>query len=393
MGVGEIVVLFAVIIVFYTYLGYGILVFVLNHLFRKNTSSSKVDLQKKLPTLTLLIAAYNEEECIESKILNSLSLKYPENLIKYLFITDGSTDATNQIIKNYPNIIHLFQKERQGKIAATKRAMEHVDTDVVVYTDANTIINKSALLEIVKHYEDPKVGGVACEKKVQVQSEDSASGAGEGFYWKYESFLKKQDSKFYSVVGAAGELFSIRTKLFEPIPSDSIIEDFYLTMRIAERGYAIKYEPNAYATEDPSDSVSEEYKRKTRIAAGGIQSIIRLKSLLSPFKLPQLSFLYISHRVLRWSLTPIMLVVILTMSIYLALTGSAIGLALTGLQLVFYTFALIGYVLRDRKLSIKIFYIPFYFTFMNYAVFVGAYRYFKGSQSVVWEKSKRKITK
>ena len=267
--------------------------------------------------------------------------------------------------------------------------MEYVDTDVVVFSDANTTVNNDALLKIIKHYRNPKVGGVACEKKVRVQEADSASGAGEGFYWRYESFLKQQDSDFYSVVGAAGELFSIRTKLFEPIPTDSIIEDFYMTMKIAEKGYIIKYEPQAYAIEDPSFSIAEEYKRKTRIAAGGIQSIIRLSTLLNPFNQPALTFLYISHRVLRWSLAPLLLLVILTLSIYLSINGSEVAYLLISLQLLFYSLAFIGYLLRHRKVKAKIFYIPFYFTFMNYAVFVGAIRYLSGNQSVVWEKSKR----
>jgi len=388
MGIAEIFLLIAIFIIFYSYAGYGFIVLVLNRLLNKKVTL-EVDKKAKLPTLTLLIAAYNEQDCIEEKILNSLSLDYPKNLIKILFITDGSTDNTNQIIQKFPKIVLLFEKGRKGKIAATKRAMECIDSEIVVFSDANTTINSDALLKIVKHYNNPKVGGVACEKKVRVKDIDNASGAGEGFYWRYESFLKQQDSDFYSVVGAAGELFSIRTNLFVPIPSDTIIEDFYMTMKIAQSGYVIKYEPQAYAIEDPSFSVAEEYKRKTRIAAGGIQSIIRLSSLLNPFKQPALTFLYVSHRVLRWSVAPILLLVIIALSFLLAVKGSWIGLVLIVAQIIFYLLAFVGYLLRNKKVKGKLFYIPFYFTFMNYAVYVGAMRYFRGRQSVVWEKSKR----
>ena len=389
MKAAEFLLLISILIVFYTYIGYGVILLILNKLLKNNKATHEVNKNKELPTLTLLVAAYNEQDCIEEKILNSMSLDYPKELIKLLFITDGSTDSTNRIIKNYPNIILLYEKGRNGKIAATKRAMKYVDTDIVVFSDANTTINSDALFKIVRHYNNPVVGGVACEKKVRVQSADSASGAGEGFYWRYESFLKQQDSDFHSVVGAAGELFSIRTKLFEHIPSDSIIEDFYMTMKIAEKGYIIKYEPQAYAVEDPSFSVSEEYKRKTRIAAGGIQSIVRLSSLLNPFKQPALTFLYVSHRVLRWSLTPLLLLIIMTLSALLAIKGSLFSQILVFSQIVFYFLALVGFALRNKKVKAKIFYIPFYFTFMNYAVYVGAWRYFSGSQSVVWEKSRR----
>ncbi len=388
MVIAEIFLLIAIFIIFYSYAGYGFIVLILNWLLNKKVTP-KVDKKAKLPTLTLLVAAYNEQDCIEEKILNSLSLNYPKNLIKILFITDGSTDNTNQIIQKFPNIVLLFEKSRKGKISATKRAMEYVDSEIIVFSDANTTINSDALLKIVKHYNNPKVGGVACEKKVRVKDVDNASGAGEGFYWRYESFLKQQDSDFYSVVGAAGELFSIRTKLFEPIPSDSIIEDFYMTMKIAEKGYTIKYEPQAYAIEDPSFSVSEEYKRKTRIAAGGIQSIIRLWRLLIPFKQPALTFLYVSHRVLRWSLAPLLLLVIMVLSILLAVKENLFGQVILLLQIIFYVLAFVGYALRNKKVKAKLFYIPFYFSFMNYAVYVGAFRYFAGRQSVVWEKSKR----
>lgn len=389
MVTAEIFLLIAIFIIFYTYAGYGLIVLVLNRLFNRDKGKLEDEINQELPSVTLLVAAYNEQDCIKEKILNSQSLNYPKDLLKILFITDGSTDNTNQIIKNFPNIILLFEKERSGKIAATKRAMEYVESEIVVFSDANTTINNDALHKIVRHYQDSTVGGVACEKKVRVQEVDNASGAGEGFYWKYESFLKKQDSDFYSVVGAAGELFSIRTELFEHIPSDSIIEDFYMTMKIAERGYVIRYEPEAYAIEDPSFSVSEEYKRKTRIAAGGIQSIIRLSGLLNPIKKPSLTFLYVSHRVLRWSLAPVLLLFILFGSILLALKGSLFGQIIAISQLVFYLFAMVGYALRNKKVKAKIFYIPFYFSFMNYAVYVGALRYFSGSQSVIWEKSKR----
>ena len=389
MGSSEIFLIVSIFIIFYTYAGYGLIVFIINYLFSKNKVKVKDQQNYNSPTLTLLVAAYNEEDCIEDKILNSLSLDYPKDLLQILIITDGSDDNTNDIIQKYPDIFHLYRRERKGKIAATKRAMMHVKTEIVVFSDANTTINKDALLTIVKHYQDPKVGGVACEKKVRVKDVDNASGAGEGFYWKYESFLKQQDSNFYSVVGAAGELFSIRTELFEPIPSDSIIEDFYMTMKIAEKGYVIRYEPKAYAMEDPSFSITEEYKRKTRIAAGGIQSIIRLAGLLNPFKNFPLSFLYVSHRALRWSLTPLLLLTTFVLSIILYLKGSWIGQVLTISQLVFYGFAFIGFLMRNRKVKTKIFYIPFYFVFMNYAVYLGAFKYFRGQQSVIWEKARR----
>ena len=154
---------------------------------------------------------------------------------------------------------------------------------------------------MVRHYADPTVGAIAGEKRVQMSAE--ASGAGEGLYWKYESLLKKWDSRLYSAVGAAGELFSVRTDLYAPVEKDTLIEDFVMTMRIAKQGFRIVYESEAYAVESHSADVKEELKRKIRISAGGLQAVWRLRDLLNPFKYGVLSFQYWSHRVLRWTLS------------------------------------------------------------------------------------------
>src|SRR5690606_152752 len=173
-----------------------------------------------------------------------------------------------------------------------------------------TLLNDTAVLEICKHYTDAAVGAVAGEKRVHSDAAADASAAGEGFYWKYESTLKRWDSELHTVVGSAGELFSVRRALYEPVPLDTVLDDFMISMRIAERGYRVVYEPEAYATEMASENVEEELKRKIRIAAGGIQSIARLKRAPNPFADPVLAFQYISHRVLRWTITPILLVVV-----------------------------------------------------------------------------------
>ena len=172
------------------------------------------------------------------------------------------------------------------------------------FQDANTLLNPSCVREIVKHYADPGVGGVAGEKKIITSERDKAAGAGEGIYWKYESLLKKLDSDLYSVVGAAGELFSVKTSLFHEAAEDTIIEDFVQSLQICMEGYVIRYEPNAFATETASASMREEQKRKIRIAAGAFQAMVILKGLFNVFRYPVLSFQFISHRILRWTLCP-----------------------------------------------------------------------------------------
>jgi cellulose synthase/poly-beta-1,6-N-acetylglucosamine synthase-like glycosyltransferase len=382
----------SLIIVFYTFAGYGILLYFIIRIKRifKGVKTITEDLDN-LPTCTLVVAAYNEQGFIKDKIANTLLLNYPPGKLNLLFITDGSTDDTPNIIAQYPQIQLLHQPQRGGKIVAIHRAMEFVHTDAVVFTDANTFLNKDALIKICRHYSDTTVGAVAGEKRVHFDENADASAAGEGFYWKYESALKKWDSELYSVVGAAGELFSVRRSLYQPVPADTVLDDFMISMQIAQKGYRIVYEPEAYATETASENVSEELKRKVRIAAGGIQSILRLKRLFNPFIYPVLSFQYISHRVLRWTITPFLLILSFALNIVLALEPGATGYQILLLaQILFYTLAVLGFIMEKKQLRIKVLFIPYYFCVMNYAVLAGIIRYFTSKQSAVWEKVQRK---
>lgn len=385
----EIIFWFLIFLVFYAYLGYGILLFFIiriKRFFRK----PRLYTHDELPTVTFMVAAFNEEDYIREKIDNTLALDYPKEKLKFLFVTDGSNDSTPKIVKEYPEIQLMHHPERRGKIAAVERAMPYVDTDIVIFTDANTHVNREAVHNIIRHYADPTVGGVAGEKRIKSKHSDEAAGAGEGIYWKYESQLKKWDSELYSVVGAAGELFSIRTSLFRPVPKDSLIEDFYMTLSLAMEGHRIIYEPDAYAEEEPSASVKEELKRKIRIAAGGIQSIVRLAPLLNFFKYGVLSFEYISHRVLRWTIAPLALPIIFILNLLMALEGDVFYQIIFSGQIAFYLLALVGLLLETRKIKLKVAFVPYYFCIMNYAVYKGFMRYIKGNQSVLWEKAKRR---
>ncbi len=379
-------------IVVYTFVGYGILLYIIIRIKRKVKGKPKempVDMDM-LPTCTLVVAAYNEEGFIKQKIADTLKLKYPPGKLKLLFVTDGSNDKTPDIIAEYPQIQLLHRLERAGKIAAVHRAMESVDTEITVFTDANTFLNADALINICRHYADQTVGAVAGEKRVHVEENADASSAGEGFYWKYESALKKWDSELYSVVGAAGELFSVRTNLYKPVYPDTILDDFMISMLIAKQGYRIIYEPTAYATETASANVTEELKRKVRIAAGGLQSIIRLSSLLNPFA-SVLNFQYVSHRVLRWTVTPFFLILAFILNFFIARDPEATFYQILFVaQIMFYLMALLGWILEKRELRVKVLFIPYYFCVMNYAVLAGIIRYFKKNQSAAWEKSARK---
>jgi biofilm PGA synthesis N-glycosyltransferase PgaC len=372
----------------YTYVGYGMIIYILSKL-KRRSSPVTIQTDSELPVVTLLVAAYNEEAYILDKIHNTLALDYPKNKLKLFFVTDGSNDRTPEIIRNFPEIEVFHSPERRGKIHAVNRVMKHVSTPIVVFCDANTALNPEALKLIVRHYQDPTVGGVAGEKRILSKDKDNASGSGEGLYWKYESFLKKKDAEVYSIVGAAGELFSIRTELFEEPAENMLIEDFYLSLRIAANGYRFAYEPDAFASETASASVGEEWKRKVRISAGGFQAMYKLSYLLNPFRYGILTFQYVSHRVLRWTLAPLFLPLILISSLYLAIQGIGFYQMMFVAQVAFYLLAALGYALRDRKIGIKGFFVPYYFVVMNLSVYAGLVRLLRGRQSVVWEKAKR----
>ena len=376
--------------IFYTYIGYGLIVFLLVKIKNYLRPVGPVpQAGEYLPELSLLVAAYNEQDFIREKIQNSLLLDYPSDKLKLVFVTDGSDDKTAEIVAEYPQIRHFHQPERAGKLAAIQRIWHEIDTPITVLTDANSTLNTEALQQLVRHFADSKTGAVAGEKKVVVRQTDHAGSAGEGFYWRYESRLKKWDAELHTVVGAAGELFAIRTELYKMLPLDTLIEDFHQSLSVTQKGYRVAYEDQAIALETASVSVSEELKRKVRIAAGGIQAIVRLRSLLNPFAWGWTSFQYISHRVLRWTLAPLFLPLLLISNFVLAMGGNIFyELAAWG-QLTFYLSALFGWILENRKFRLKLLFVPYYFCVMNYAVYAGFVKYMRGKQSVNWERAER----
>ena len=383
-----------IFVIFYTYIGYGILLYILIRIRRmlglSKIPQNSVDYE---PDVTLFIAAYNEKDFVTEKIKNSLTLEYPANKLHLVWVTDGSDDGTPGALSKYDGIEVYHLPQRNGKIGAMNRGMKFVKTPIVVFCDANTMLGHESIRRIVKLFSDPKVGCVSGEKRIFSKEKDGAAGAGEGLYWKYESKLKKWDAELYSVVGAAGELFAIRTALYQEVEPDTLLDDFIISLRVAQKGYTIQYDPDAYAIETASANVKEELKRKVRISAGGIQSVVRLRSLLNIFKLGTLSFQYISHRVLRWTLAPLSLLLLLPTGLILAINEGFFKFGfystLFCLQILFYASALFGWYLENRSIKVKILFVPYYFFIMNLSVFLGFKRYLKGSQTVNWERAKR----
>jgi cellulose synthase/poly-beta-1,6-N-acetylglucosamine synthase-like glycosyltransferase len=379
-------------IVFYTYLGYGMLLYMiiwLKRLLKGKPQLPEMPSDEQLPTMTLMICAYNEQDIVAEKMENTRALDYPKDKFRVMWVTDGSTDDTNERLKAYDDVDIVFSPERRGKTAALKHGLREVKTGLVAFTDANTMINPEAMREIARRFQDKTIGCVSGEKRVAARRGEMAA-EGEGLYWRYESTLKKWDSELYSTMGAAGELYAIRPELCKEVPDNALLDDFMMSMYIVDDGYRIAYTPEAYALEYGSANLFEESKRKRRIAAGGLQSIWWLRRMLNPLRQPLVAFQYISHRVLRWSITPIALLVLLAVNIALVVMGAGtIYTVILALQATFYLAALLGWWLSRLDHKNKLLYTAYYFIFMNINVFRGMVYLRSHSNSGAWEKAKR----
>ena len=341
-----------------------------------------------LPTVTLLIAAHNEEAVIAAKLENALALDYPADRLDILVLADGCTDGTVAIADAFVErgVRVIQQVPRQGKIAALNVGVPLARGEIVVGTDANAMYRPDALRKLVRWFADPEIGLVAGEKRIHGHG---TAARGEGLYWRYEHWLKCQDTRFGSVMGATGEIFAIRKSLWDSLPRDTVIEDFVITMGVVRDGKRALYDPEAISEEEASASVEDEFKRKARIAAGGWQAVWRLRGLLSPLH-GVAAFQLLSHRVLRWVVVPPLLPALLLLNAWLA-AGSALWGAMLAAQVGLYGLAALGWALRRRGATPRALVVPFYFAVLNAAALVGAWRFVTHSQPVTWEKARRAV--
>ncbi len=374
----------SLLFILYVLFIYPLILNIWSFVIKSSGSQDRHNYAQLYPSVSLLIAAYNEEEIIEEKIKNSMSLDYPKDRLKIIIASDGSTDKTVDIVKKYiSDRVQLFDyPERRGKISVLNRTVPRLDTEVVVFSDANTMYKADAILKLVRNFKDESIGVVS--GNVKLVSEHVSFGEPERIYWNYEHKIQEKESLCNSMLEADGAMYAIRRHLFEP-PSDNIIlDDSVIPMNIAKKGYKIVYEPEAIGYEKTAPDLKAEFKRRVRITAGGIQALIQ-KEGIPELKDGALLFQYLSHKLFRW-LMPYFLLALYISNI-LILNKHQFYLISFILQSVFYLLSIFG-IIYDRS-NFNLFTIPKYFVVSNTAMLIGTIKGLLNTQQVTWEKFKR----
>ncbi len=342
-------------------------------------------LDSYLPYVTMVVAAYNEEKVIEEKLKNILDLDYPNDKMIAIIASDGSNDRTNEIVKRYKSkSLKLIEYPRMGKVNVLNKTVSLASGEIIVFSDANTMYNSQAITELVKYFRNADVGCV-CGRLKLVNPKGVQSGEGEGFYWRYETWIKEKESRFGCVVGANGAIYAIRRDLFEEMPSNVVNDDFHISMKIMEKGYKVIYESDAIGIEEVAPDSKSEFLRHVRDGAGHYREIAYLTKLLNPMKGVRF-FTYVSHRFIRW-MVPFLLPLIFVSNILLI--GSPFYMMMFLLQMVLYSSTVVSFFLQMHTGRLKFFNIPLFFLTTNLALMIGFWRNVVGTQGVTWERTER----
>ncbi len=379
MMVMEIIFWISLLLIFYAYFGYPITLMILNSL-RGGREIAVISDDPIYPTVSVLIPVHNEQSIIEEKIKNCLSIVYPENKLSFLFISDGSTDDTNAIIRQYTgDQLHLEALPgRGGKAAALNRGMEKSDGEIVIFSDASILLEPEVVKNIVQPFKNPEIGCVSGEDHIR-------ESGGEGIYGRYELFLRNQESTFYSIVGASGSFYAQKRELCDPFP-EGLAPDFLSVLNTVEKGYKCVTEPNAIGYMTSLKSSKDEFRRKVRTLIRGMSALFYKKHLLNPFRYFRFSFELVSHKLLRW-LVPCFMLTALISNVFLI--RDPFYQVMLVFNLLFYFLALLaGLRIRpfDRLLPGKI---ALYFSLVNWSILVAWFHYFNGTRQELWSPSKR----
>lgn len=336
------------------------------------------------PTVTVVVALFNEEAVVEGKILNLAQSDYPAGKLNVLLGSDGSTDRTNAILASRPwndATRYVLFPARRGKAALLNDLVAAAEGEIIVFSDANATFAPETIRRLAAPFAAPDVGAAVGE--LTLESNQTAGGRGEGLYWRYENLLKRLESNISTTIGAVGPVYAIRRALYRPLPTDTaVMDDFVIPVEIIRRGFRVVYEPSALACERPTNSVRGEFKRKARIGAANIQGLPRFLPVLNP-AYGFAAFALWSHKVLRW-IVPVLLIVMGVASAILA-RDSTFFAAVALVEAAFIGVAALGAVLELIGIKPGLLGLPYYFVATNAALLVGMVRGLRGAQAPTWD--------
>ena len=372
----EILLWSSIVMLAYIYVGYPVLAIILGHIFRR-----PVEQGPELPTVTMIISAYNEEKHIAEKIGNVLALDYPHDRLDIVVASDASNDATDEIVRSRSaaNVQLLRIEGRLGKTACQNAAAEAARGEVLVFTDATTMLDPRALRALVRNFHDPQVGCVA-GRLTYVSLHDDATGRGGRSYWGYESALRVAESALGSLIGVSGQLYGVRRSAYQPIAPD-LISDFVIAMVVRGQGLRTVLEPEAVCYEQTLDRADQELSMRVRVTLRSLYAMASLRRFLNPLRFGSFAWQLVSHKLLRY-LAPVFLLTALLANIALAVQGEYV--LLLALQLLAFAAGLLGFLqlraLRKSRLMTQ----PYYFLLTNIASAVSLIRFVKGDKVVTW---------
>ena len=340
-----------------------------------------------IPKVSMIITAFNEESVIREKLENTLTLSYPKEKLEIIVVSDGSNDRTNAIVQEYsgPGVKIIERNHRIGKSEAQNIAVERSQAEIIVFSDANSMYKPDAVQKMVRHFTDPKVSCV-CGKLEYLNKAANIIGIEESIYWKYETHIRKLEDQVGEIFIANGSIYAIRRERHIPLES-AISSDFMEPLLVTLNGGKIVYESGAIATERPSSGLAVEFDRKQRIVLRGIYGLLKHRELLNIFKHPIIAFQLISHKLLRW-FVPFVLIVVFALSVLISgisADNTVLFTVILLMQCFFYLLAAVGFFLLKRGIRSVLLFIPIYFCTVNAASLVGIIKYFAGKRLPIWE--------
>jgi cellulose synthase/poly-beta-1,6-N-acetylglucosamine synthase-like glycosyltransferase len=378
-------------LVSYTYFGYPVILFVcyaivqlhsdiLFLIGRQERRISRVS-ASETPGVTFVIPAYNEEANLRAKLINLRQTAYPVEKFQVIFVSDGSTDGTNELLQSFsdPFVEAVFLSERSGKPSALNCGVARAKHDVLVFSDVSTLFAPDAVSNLIRHFCDPMIGGVCGSVQLLGSLESEQT---EGTYWRFERVLRLMESRLGATVNASGAIYALRKKCFAPLLASDLIDDFMIPMNARKFGYKVIEDPEAVATEFSAETVRGEFTRRARLAVGSFRALQRIElASLRGFT----GFAFVSHKLLRW-LLPFFLVTLLASNLFLL--GRPFYRAAFVVQVVFYVWGSLGFIFHEQMKKVRFALFAYFLLTVHCAFLVGFWRCFFGEHKTTWERAR-----